>query len=170
MQLSTAPKEPWWESLGRGERLLLRQALHLIEREHRQPQTGDVVDYSFLVFSAAKAYEGFLKTFFYRTGLISLAAASSDHFRIGKALNPDLPEKYRDEDWIFPEVKHLCGQSVAGLLWQTWKHCRNQTFHYNHGNTKPLSLAQAEARVLEIVLAIKAASTCELEHQTRGKD
>src|SRR4030043_1223043 len=54
-------------------------------------------DYAFVVFPAAKAYEGFLKKLFLDLGFISEEDYFGKRFRIGKALNPALEERYWDE-------------------------------------------------------------------------
>ena len=138
------------------QRQLLEEAWYLVEREKTQTKTLQMVDYSFLVFTAAKAYEGFLKTYFYQMGLISRSAYFSLHFRIGKALNPDLPTKYRDEYWLFDDLCTVVGEDLARRLWSTWKLARNQVFHFESGGANQLSLDEAQERVEAVLETIEA--------------
>ena len=142
-------------------RALLRQTLYLLERENRQPKSAEVTDYGFLVYSGALVYEGFLKRFFYTLELISLGQFGSDHFRIGKALNPDLPERYRDEGWVYGPLTQICGTGTATELWRAWKLGRNQVFHYDFVHGKRVSLAQAEEKIALLLDAMLAAASCE---------
>ena len=52
-----------------------------------------VNDYSFLVAPVSKAYEGYLKDFFLKLGIIDNYNYQSDRFRVGKTLNPSLRYK-----------------------------------------------------------------------------
>lgn len=52
-----------------------------------------IYDYSFFVAPISKAYEGFLKDFFLKIGIISENDYESDRFRVGKTLNPSLRYK-----------------------------------------------------------------------------
>jgi hypothetical protein len=140
---------------------LMRQTLYLMEREARQPVVAEIVDYGFLVFSGAIVYEGFLKRFLYTLGLISATQLRSDNFRIGKALNPDLPERYRDDAYVYTHVEQLCSRKVAVHLWEAWKFGRNQVFHYDFLGKKNISFEQAEERLARFFEAMIAAAQCE---------
>ena len=146
--------------------LLLKQAITLLrEEQQRRGETSGIVDYGFVVFSAAKAYEGFLKTFFYQMGLISTYLFRDIHFRIGKALNPDLPDRFQNQMWLYDDLCQICDRETARQLWQTWRSSRNQIFHYfpdNHGFT---TLYQAQEEVAAILAAIQAASKCEVKRK-----
>lgn len=143
------------------QKQLWDQAEYLLEREKKEAAHPLLVDYGFLVFSAAKVYEGFLKSFLYQMGFISKTGYYDEHFRIGKALNPDLPNRYRDEEWVFDDVAHLCGRKVADLLWETWRVARNKVFHYAAQNQERLSLDEAEETIARVGEAMGAASGCE---------
>jgi hypothetical protein len=140
---------------------LLKQAGCLLAREKQKVRQGEIVDYGFLVFTAAKVYEGFLKTFFYQLGLISRYQFYDTHFRIGKALNPDLPKAFRNRTWLYDDLEAVCGQKAAGQLWEVWRRGRNQIFHYFPDRGDFLSLSEAEAIIKEILEAMLTALSCE---------
>lgn len=113
----------------------------------------DIHDYSFLVAPVAKAYEGFLKYFFLKIGLIDQQLYEGDRFRVGKTLNPSLRYKR------FSIFQKLCeiddsGEQLAELLWDAWKRGRNEIFHYYPGNTKKISLEEAQTRIQQVLKAI----------------
>lgn len=110
-------------------------------------------DYSFLVSPMAKAYEGYLKDFFLKTGIIDQAGYESDRFRVGKTLNPSLRYKRYS---IFQKLTdlHPDGEALAETLWDAWKYGRNEIFHYFPNNLKQLDLKEAERRILLIIKAI----------------
>ena len=87
----------WYHYLEHSMRDLVDQSVILLERE-RGFKKIVFHDYSYVVFPAAKAYEGFIKQFLLDSGLLIASQYESRHFRIGKSLNPDLPERYRDEE------------------------------------------------------------------------
>lgn len=140
---------------------MLQQTLTLLEREATLPKNKAIVDYGFLVFTAAIVYEGFLKRFLYAMGLTSLGQFRSDRFRIGKALNPDLPERYRDDGWVFDGVVRYCGMGLAMQLWEAWKLGRNRVFHYDIDGRQYIDLTEAEMRVARFLEAMVAAMQCE---------
>ena len=124
-------------------------------------------DYSFLVASFAKAYEGFLKDFFLKISLIDERQYQSDHFRVGKALNPSLRYKrfsiYQRLADLDPE-----GELLAEALWQAWKQSRNQILHWFPHNLKKLDLNEAKERA-ELILQtiIKTCSFLQKHPQAR---
>ncbi len=149
------------------QRQMWRQAWELCNREKELVENKGVkdgfIDYGFIVFPAAKVYEGVLKSYFYHMGMISKGAYLSEHFRIGKSLNPDLPNKYRDETWLYDDLTSVCGQETAWQLWQAWKLGRNQIFHYNgNGGEHNLTLLEAEEKLRIIKAAMQAAARCEI--------
>lgn len=142
---------------------LWREAWYLLEREKDAPSPSQTFsDYGFIVFPAAKVYEGYLKTFFYQLGLISKWSYIDEHFRIGKALNPDLPKRFRDGSWVFDDLCAVCSETTARKLWEAWKQGRNAVFHYQEAKEKELTLDQAEERLHILAEAMKAASECEV--------
>lgn len=122
-------------------------------------------DYSFVVFPMAKAYEGFLKRFFWEQNLIDQEVYESRRFRIGRAFNPDLNSNQQDELWIFDDVAQACGHELTREMWEAWLECRNQVFHYFPSRYEALSLAAAEARLRQMIAAIEGATRCRLKDQ-----
>lgn len=137
----------WVKHLNEVEHQLIVEADYLLEREKKLPQNYQLIDYGFLVYPAAKAYEGFLKTFFYRNGLIDSQMYQSDHFRIGKAINPDLPDKYREDGWVYDDLNRLFGEDVPQRFWSTWKKCRNSVFHFKPDKLRFYSLVEAQIKI-----------------------
>lgn len=153
---------PWWNYLDESQRELLEQSEILLEREERQ---GDVFhDYSFLVFPAAKAYEGFVKKLLLDLGLITQEQYTGKHFRVGKSLNPDLPHRLRDNDWVYGKLAVYCkGSDLPQTLWNTWKSSRNLIFHWFPNEKQAISLNEAQERIIVIVEAMdKAFRECKL--------
>lgn len=101
-------------------------------------------DYSFLVFNFSKAYEGFLKLLFLRMGLIRKRDFESDHWRVGKALSPNMHQVY---DRLGPEL--------AERMWQTWKRGRNSIFHFYPHRLKTLTLQEAQDIIAEILMTME---------------
>ncbi len=116
-------------------------------------------DYSFVVFPAAKAYEGFLKKIFLDLKFISEEDYYGKHFRIGKSLNPSLPKEMRREEVYGKIVKYCGGARLADNLWETWRVCRNLTFHWFPNEKNTVTLEEAVERVNMIISAIDEAFT-----------
>jgi len=137
-------QQPWFQYLTPDQKALVRQSFVLLNRERTNRQPA-FTDYSFVIFPLANAYE-------------------SDHFRIGKSLNPDLSPRYRDPDWVVDRLDRLCGtiksQSYSQLLWQTWKACRNQLFHYFPHHQRSLSLKEAEDRLGQLIQTMEITLNC----------
>lgn len=109
-------------------------------------------DYSFVVFPAAKAYEGFLKKIFLDLGFITAEDYHGKRFRIGKALNPFLEKKYRQNESVYDKlVSHCGGKELADDLWNTWTLCRNSVFHWFPDEKKAFSFDEAKEKVEMIV-------------------
>lgn len=135
---------------------LMRESFTQLADEKKLIEQGAAPkhDYSFIIFSAAKAYEGFLKKTLYDTKLITRQQYLGDRFRLGKSLNPHLPKRYQ-WDWVYLKLANLCGgENIPLLLWETWKHARNRIFHYFPDHRELISLATAESLLQEIVTAI----------------
>ncbi len=117
-------------------------------------------DYSFLIFLYAKGYEGFLKELFFKIGAISEQQYHSDHWRVGKALNPQLEKEFRHTESVYDRIMELCGgEELPEVLWQAWKKGRNQVFHFWPGRNRPLSLMEAKEIIAEIEKAMEQALT-----------
>lgn len=134
-----------WQFLATEQQELISDCEKLIDDARQNPKS--LVDYSYLVFPVAKMYEGFLKKLFLDLGVINQEQYNSDHFRIGKALNPNLPEHLKMESVYDQVLAHLKNQSVVDSLWQAWKRGRNALFHYFPGHLTLLNLDQAQATI-----------------------
>jgi hypothetical protein len=139
----------WWSYLGEDLQNLLTASFTLLEETKNWSEKFD--DYSFVVFPAAKAYEGFLKKIFLDLGFITTEDYYGKHFRIGKALNPSLPKEIRREGVYDRIVKFCGGEEVAGTLWDTWRICRNLTFHWFPDEKNTLTIDGAESRLKMVV-------------------
>lgn len=128
----------WYKYMDEPMRSLASQSYELLE------QTGEIKDYSFAIFPIAKAYEGFLKKLFLDMQLISRRQYIGEHFRIGKALNPNLPKRYRS-GWVWDKLREKCGgEELPIQLWEAWRRGRNKIFHYFPDEKTHID--QAEAR------------------------
>ena len=143
--------KPWRGSLPEGVEELLVESQLLYQKAS---SLGNIHDYSFIVFPAAKAYEGILKKAFFDLGFITRDDYLGKHFRIGKALNPSLDQKYRHESVYDRLVKYCGGKDLADYLWNTWKNCRNILFHWFPGEKNIITLKEAGERVEEVVSAV----------------
>lgn len=156
VNLEQAKTKPWWNYLIENQKDLLEQSFILLGREEKG--NDNFHDYAFIIFSAAKAYEGFLKSLFLDLGLIDEYFYSNKHFRIGKALNPNLPEKYRGDGWVFGKLENFCqGRKLPDYLWEVWIECRNLVFHWFPGHKNFISLEDAKRKLQKIVEAMDMA-------------
>jgi len=110
-------------------------------------------DYAFFVAPIAKAYEGFLKDFFLKIGIISITDYESDRFRVGKTLNPSLRYKRFSVFQKLADI-HENGEELAENLWDAWKFGRNEIFHYFPNVSQNLSRNEAEDRIDLLLKAI----------------
>ena len=151
--------ENWFEYLAEGQKDLVKEAYELIARE--ESAKNKFHDYSFAVFPMAKAYEGFLKKFFLETSLIDQKTYDGDRFRIGKALNPDLPQRFRGRWWLYGPMEERCGsEQVPRELWRAWRECRNRLFHFFPKHKHFINFLEAKQRVGQIKRAMEAALSC----------
>lgn len=125
----------------------------------------DFYDYAIVVFPVAKAYEGFLKKLFFQIGAISQSQYESTHWRVGRALNPQLEKEIRHLESVYDRIVGFCGgEQLADVLWKAWQKGRNQTFHYFPFKYQPLSKAQAINIVEEIIRAMeKGLEDCQVD-------
>lgn len=148
-------KEKWWGYLDESCQELLLESILLLERE--ESDSKGFHDYAFVVFPAAKAYEGFLKKLFLDLDLINQEQYSGRHFRIGKALNPSIEDRFKDGEWVYENLKSQCSPSLSDVLWSTWKESRNLIFHWFPKHKNSITLDEARDRVEMIVEAIRKA-------------
>lgn len=143
------------------QKRLIQDSLQLLAYfETCEDVPEEVHDFAFLVFPIAKAYEGFLKTYFHRHGLISQDVYRGRHFRVGRSFNPDLPNRLRDEHWLYDDVARNCGNDLAHLMWQVWIDARNHLFHYFPDQRYMLTPAQAQEIVKRVLDAMHRAVLC----------
>ena len=144
----------WINQLDTEQKRLVEVAIELYEREFSQTDKK-LSDYSYIVFSMSKAYEGFLKQKFYQFQLIDKHSFEGRRFRIGRALNPDVSDKSKDQYWLYDDLSSMCGDNLSRELWDTWLVCRNRVFHYFPKEQNALSLETAGSYLLKISAAMK---------------
>lgn len=115
-------------------------------------------DYSFVVFPAAKAYEGFLKKMFFDLGFITEEDYKGKRFRIGKALNPFLEKEIRSRESVYDKIVEYCGgKELADKLWEAWTNGRNLVFHWFPDEKRAVSYIEAEEKINLIISAMDLA-------------
>ena len=141
------------------------QLIDDVENILKYLQQNHINDYSFVVAPAAKAYEGYLKDFFFDLEIINEYDYHSDRFRVGKTLNPSLRYKRYS---IYKKLAdmHEDGEKLAEKLRSAWKQGRNEIFHYFPGNVKKLTLAEAIDCITLILKAIIDSGTFMQEYKT----
>ncbi|SRR5258706_8694066 len=145
--------KPWYDYLEADLRELLAESFQLINAVESWPDHFH--DYSFIVFPAAKAYEGFLKKIFFDLKFITENDYFGTHYRIGKSLNPQLEARFRDESVYDKVVERLGGEKdLADNLWNTWKNCRNLVFHWFPDEKRAINYTEAKDRVAQVINAI----------------
>lgn len=149
-------KRAWWDYLESDLQELLLTAEELIEDVSDWKRKYH--DYSFIVFPAAKAYEGFLKKLFLDRGFIDKKDYYGKHFRIGKSLNPSLPKRLRDDDYVYDDLVESCGgDELAKKLWRTWRNCRNQLFHWFPDEKRVIDYQEAGQKVRKVIESMEEA-------------
>lgn len=150
----------FYRNLSESHRRLIRTSITLYLEERRVGLRYP--DYGFVVFGIAKGYEGFLKEYLLRIGLLSNDGYFDRGFRIGRALNPDVSANQRDRFWLYDDLMRHCSAQVARQIWDAWLECRNQVFHYFPGKDQPMTLLQAGEKIVQLAEAMQAAYDCEL--------
>lgn len=162
-------KKAWWNYIEPDLQELLAESEFLANVVRSWgadlPQGSRVFhDYSFIVFPAAKAYEGFLKKIFLDLGFIRNEDYIGKHFRIGKALNPYLEARFKDGESVYDKVVKHCGEKrpqegkdLADTLWNAWTQGRNLVFHWFPEEKKVVSFSDAENKINLIVDAMDMA-------------
>jgi hypothetical protein len=157
-------KKKWWGYIHDDIKEFLVQSLLLVETAEKWEthftetfgrgtlKKEGFHDYSFIVFPAAKAYEGFLKKLFLDLGFISEDDYYGKHFRVGKALNPSLEKEIREREGVYDKIVNYCGgETLAERMWICWKECRNLLFHFFPNEKNAISLVEAKERVILII-------------------
>lgn len=160
-------EERWLGLLVPAERQLAQVSFALYHREIELQKVdgyAPLPDYSFIVFDMAKAYEGFLKRYFFELNLIDKGTYESKRFRLGRALNPDIHQDQRDRYWLFDDVAHLCGETIARQMWSTWLESRNRVFHFFPDESPALNFEAAGKKLEEIGQTIETAVMCDRAH------
>jgi len=145
----------WWGYLEEDLQELLTTAFLLDKNVRNWNQQFH--DYSFVVFPAAKAYEGFLKKLFLDLNFINEDQYRGKRFRVGKSLNPQLERRYKKESVYIKIVKYCGGKNLADNLWLTWKECRNILFHWFPDEKNAIDKNEASQKLLRIVDSIDQA-------------
>ncbi|EKE12352.1 MAG: hypothetical protein ACD_13C00233G0003 [uncultured bacterium] len=153
---------PWWKYLGEDIQKLLLTSGFIYDAV--ESWGGDLPggkekfhDYSFVLFPAAKAYEGFLKKLFLEMDFITQEDYYGKRFRIGKALNPSLTKEFISESVYQKLVNFNHSKKLADNLWETWRLCRNLPFHWFPNEKNAVTLPEAKERIGMIVNAIDEA-------------
>ncbi|MFS8159232.1 MAG: hypothetical protein ACMG6E_03290 [Candidatus Roizmanbacteria bacterium] len=142
--------------LSEQQKELIDQGFHLLDHVRQHGETFK--DFSFVVFPFAKAYEGYLKELFLKTGLITKEDYFSKHFRIGKVMSPSLTERLRTSS-VYKKICERSGCDLSEAIWFTWRKSRNEVFHYFPDNYKEITLKEAEERIQMILETVK--KSCE---------
>lgn len=155
MILAEIHQQDWFNYLNDCQKRLLEQSLVLSEEVTRLKE--QFYDYSFLVMSASKAYEGFIKDFLLKHRLISQKRHDGKRFRVGKALNPAIAENNPDgfENLFDDLIELFGGKEIPMTMWETWKECRNEVFHYFQNQEKAITLVQAKEKIEKIIETIR---------------
>lgn len=171
-------KKVWWEYIEADLQELLVASEFLVNVVKSWggdlPQGSKVFhDFSFVVFPTAKAYEGFLKKMFLDLRFISKEDYLGKRFRIGKALNPYLEEKFRDRESVYDKLVKYCsgpstrlysakredeaGKELADTLWDAWTSGRNLVFHWFPDEKRAIDFQEAEQKIHLIINAMDTA-------------
>jgi hypothetical protein len=144
-----------WKYLAPDMQALVRDGEFLVKDSVRHRDVPPT-DFSYLVFPFAKLYEGFLKKLFLDAGILAQSDYTSDHFRIGKALSPNMARRLGDRS-AYKQISDRYGAPLAARLWHTWKEGRNLVFHYFPHNYRLLSRAAAIELINQLVSSMREA-------------
>lgn len=160
---------PWWNYVTEDLQELFKQSMLLIEIIDKRAisipiNEPEFHDYSFIVFPAAKAYEGYLKKLLFDMGFISDKAFYGKRFRIGKALNPFLESRYRKMS-VYDKLADYCqGNELPDAMWDTWVQGRNQLFHWFPNERNAIEFEEAKNLVFQILSTMdKAFEECKIK-------
>lgn len=157
----------WWNFLEEDIKELLKESVLLLQKVGEWDQKFH--DYAFVVFPAAKAYEGFLKKIFLERGFITKEEYLGKRFRIGKALNPSIARQFKEES-VYGKIVNYCGgKKLADQLWETWKMCRNLLFHWFPEEKNAIDINEARERIAKIINSMDLAyKECKIEWKSGG--
>jgi hypothetical protein len=150
LDINSLKEKKWWLYIEEDIRSLFTESLYLLD--YAKNSEKKFRDYAFIVFPAAKGFEGFLKKVFLDLGFISSEDYFGKRFRLGKALNPSLEKEFRHESVYDRLVDYCNGKLVADKLWETWRLSRNLVFHWFPNEKNSLDLDEAENR-LEMIFS-----------------
>ena len=156
--------KPWWDYLEHDLQELLMEADLLLKKVGKWDKKFH--DYAFIVFPAAKAYEGFLKKLFLDLGFITETQYTGKRFRVGKSLNPSLEKHLRARYSIYDKLVEFCegDRGLADVLWNTWRECRNTLFHWFPKEKNAIDYEEAQEKVSVIHYAFdKAFKECKID-------
>lgn len=149
-------KHNWWNYIHGDLKDLIRESFILIKKVDGWDEKFH--DYAFVIFPAAKAYEGFLKTVFRDMGLITEEEYLGKRFRIGKALNPALEENLREKESVYDKLVSFCqGKELPNVLWETWKEGRNHLFHWFPNEKNVIDFDEAKRIFQKILMTMDLA-------------
>jgi len=144
------PDSLLWQYLSSTQQQLAIDGQLLVE-DLQHHHVEELSDYSYLVFPFAKLYEGFLKQIFRDLDVITEREYLSAHFRVGKVLSPNLVRRLGSRS-AYGHITKQFGQSLADLLWNTWKQGRNLVFHYFPHNIRRLRYSEA-CELIDVIIA-----------------
>lgn len=152
----------WWSFIHHDLQELFRESLTLFNKVSEWEEKFH--DYAFVVFPAAKAYEGFLKTLFLELGFITKDEFYGKRFRVGKALNPALEKILRREEGVYDKLVDFCGgKDLADGLWEAWRQSRNLLFHWFPNERNAITLEEAGQKINSIFAVMdKAFEECRI--------
>lgn len=156
----------WWGHLDGDLQQLLKESGLLLARVSSWKE--EFLDYSFVVFPAAKAYEGFLKTLFLNLGFITKDEYLGKKFRVGKSLNPALEWNIRKKESVYDKIVKYCGaKKLADTLWETWRESRNLLFHWFANERNVITFEEAREKIDNILNAMDMAfKECKIEEHS----
>lgn len=158
----------WFQYLTPWQQDLVQTSFHLREK---LADDKIIIDFGFMVFPMAKAYEGFLKKMLLDLDLITAETYKSRRFRIGRALNPDIRYNQRDAWWLYDDVAHELGEVIAREVWEAWLKCRNHIFHFFPDGDERTNFDEASACLnrMQNVIEKVATSIKAIESQTNAR-
>lgn len=147
----------WFTYLTVPQQQLLQTSVLLLAQAEAE---FNVPDFGYIIFPAAKAYEGVLKKYLLDMELIDERTHADRRFRIGRALNPDVRNSHQDEYWLYDDISQVCGENLARQIWETWLECRNHIFHFFPGQQEITTLPEARIRVEQIMATLDSLVMC----------